>query len=90
MGEITKCLFPWVERAHRVLGKIKITSQVAQTLTDHGRFANYLYRFNLRDSPYCACDSAKIQDVLHVLKNCIMFYRERVALEAEIDDRITK
>ncbi|GBP42220.1 hypothetical protein EVAR_29817_1 [Eumeta japonica] len=41
-------------------------------------------RFKLKDSPYCACDPAKIQDVLHVFEESPMFYRDRVALEAEI------
>ncbi|GBP40758.1 hypothetical protein EVAR_26422_1 [Eumeta japonica] len=46
--------------------------------------------FKLRDSPYCACDPAKIQDVLHVLEDCDMFHRERVALDTGIDVRIAR
>ncbi|GBP72815.1 hypothetical protein EVAR_40316_1 [Eumeta japonica] len=61
-----------------------MTSHLAQTLTGHGGFSQYLHRFKLKDSPYCACDPAKIQDVLHVLEECPMFLRERVALETEI------
>ncbi|GBP82533.1 hypothetical protein EVAR_91658_1 [Eumeta japonica] len=60
-----------------------MTSLLAQTLTGHGGFSQYLHRFKLKDSPYC-CDPAKIQDVLHVLEECPMFLRERVALETEI------
>ncbi|GBP10181.1 Retrovirus-related Pol polyprotein from type-1 retrotransposable element R1 [Eumeta japonica] len=90
MSEITKCFFLRVEQAYRFLRKIEITSQVAQTLTGHGRLAQYLYRFKLRDSPYCACDPAKIYDVLHVLENCDIFHSERVALEAGIDVRIAR
>ncbi|GBP41532.1 5'-AMP-activated protein kinase catalytic subunit alpha-1 [Eumeta japonica] len=80
-GDITKCFFPRVEQRYRVLRKIEMTSQMAQT---HGGFAQYLHRFELKDSPYCACDPAKIQDVVHVLEECPMFLRERVALETEI------
>ncbi|GBP26266.1 hypothetical protein EVAR_16120_1 [Eumeta japonica] len=58
---------------------------MAQILTGHGGFAQYLHRFKLKDSPYCACDPAKIQDMLHVLEECPVFLRERVALETEID-----
>ncbi|GBP28858.1 Retrovirus-related Pol polyprotein from type-1 retrotransposable element R1 [Eumeta japonica] len=83
-GEITKCFFPRVEQAYRVLRKTEMTSHLAQTLTGHGGFSQYLHRFKLKDSPYCACDPAKIQDVLHVLEECPMFLRERVALETEI------
>ncbi|GBP97782.1 Putative 115 kDa protein in type-1 retrotransposable element R1DM [Eumeta japonica] len=64
--------------------KTEMTSHLAQTLTGHGGFSQYLHRFKLKDSPYCACDPAKIQDVLHVLEECPMFLRERVALETEI------
>ncbi|GBP77958.1 hypothetical protein EVAR_83206_1 [Eumeta japonica] len=38
-GENTKCFSPWMEQAYQVLGKIKMTSQVVQTLTGHGGFA---------------------------------------------------
>ncbi|GBP85084.1 hypothetical protein EVAR_51203_1 [Eumeta japonica] len=50
-----------------------MTSHLAQTLTGHGGFSQYLHRFKLKDSPYCACDPAKIQDVLHVLEECQCF-----------------
>ncbi|GBP85306.1 hypothetical protein EVAR_63645_1 [Eumeta japonica] len=66
-----------------------MTSQVAQTLTGHGGFAQYFFRFRLQDSPYCACDLVKIQDVLHVLEDCDMFLRERAVLEAEFGIRIS-
>ncbi|GBP97545.1 hypothetical protein EVAR_68555_1 [Eumeta japonica] len=89
MGEITKRFFPRVEQTYRVLRDIDMTSQVVQTLTGYGGFAQYLFRFEQRDSPYCACDPAKIQDVLHVLEDCDMFLRERVALEAEFGVRIS-
>ncbi|GBP13878.1 hypothetical protein EVAR_10451_1 [Eumeta japonica] len=36
-----------------------MTSQIAQTLRGRGGFAHYLYRFNLKDSPYFACDPAQ-------------------------------
>ncbi|GBP28238.1 hypothetical protein EVAR_19086_1 [Eumeta japonica] len=64
--------------------KMEMTSQMAQTLTEHGGFAQYLHRFKSKDSPYCVCDPAKIQDMLHVLKECTMFLRERGMMETEI------
>ncbi|GBP00885.1 Retrovirus-related Pol polyprotein from type-1 retrotransposable element R1 [Eumeta japonica] len=69
-GEITKC-----PSGTSVPGppKTEMTSHLAQTLTGHGGFSQYLHRFKLKDSPYCACDPAKIQDVLHVLEECPMF-----------------
>ncbi|GBP13866.1 hypothetical protein EVAR_10442_1 [Eumeta japonica] len=65
-----------------------MTSQMVQALVDHGRFMQYLFRFKLRDSPYCACDRAKIQDLLHVLEECGMFLREHAALGTGIDVQI--
>ncbi|GBP00741.1 hypothetical protein EVAR_76971_1 [Eumeta japonica] len=56
------------------------------SLNGRGRFTCYLFRFNLWDSPYCACDPAKIQDVLHVFEECDMFLRER----AEMGVRVTR
>ncbi|GBP86162.1 hypothetical protein EVAR_57866_1 [Eumeta japonica] len=35
-------------------------------------------RLKLKDSPYCACDPAKMQDVLHVLEKRPMFLRDHV------------
>ncbi|GBP39694.1 hypothetical protein EVAR_25518_1 [Eumeta japonica] len=81
-GEIIKCFFPRVEKAYRILRIIEMTSHVAQTLTCHSRFAQYLFRFRLRDSPHCACDPVKTQNVLHVLEDCDMFLGEHAALKA--------
>ncbi|GBP05693.1 hypothetical protein EVAR_5037_1 [Eumeta japonica] len=64
-----------------------MTSQMAQALTGHGRFTQYLFSFKLRDPLHCPSDPAKIQDVLHVLEECDMFLRER---EAEIKVQITR
>ncbi|GBP71963.1 hypothetical protein EVAR_45277_1 [Eumeta japonica] len=72
-----------VEQAYRVLRKTEMTSHLAQTLTGHGGFSQYLHRFKLKDSPYCACDPTKIRTCC-TLEECPMFLRERVALETEI------
>ncbi|GBP26397.1 hypothetical protein EVAR_75529_1 [Eumeta japonica] len=42
---------------------------IAQTLTGHGGFAQCLYRFKLKNLPYCVCAPDKVQDILHVLEN---------------------
>ncbi|GBP77677.1 hypothetical protein EVAR_57062_1 [Eumeta japonica] len=62
----------------------------AQILTGHDGFAQYLFRFKLRGSPYCICDPAKFQDVLHIFEDCDMFHRERVALKTEVDVRTAR
>ncbi|GBP34111.1 hypothetical protein EVAR_28245_1 [Eumeta japonica] len=58
-GEITKCFFPRVELAYRVIRRMEMTSQMTQTLTGHGGFTQYLRKFKLKESPYCACNPAK-------------------------------
>ncbi|GBP61470.1 hypothetical protein EVAR_34706_1 [Eumeta japonica] len=63
-------------------------SQIAQNLTRHGGFAHYLYRFKLKDSPYCAFDPTKEQNILPALEDCYMFMRERADLEMKIDCRV--
>ncbi|GBP32826.1 hypothetical protein EVAR_19678_1 [Eumeta japonica] len=73
------------EQAYRVLRQMVMTSQMAEIFTEHGECAKYLHRFKLKNSPYCACDPSKIQDVLYVLEEYPTFFWERVALEAEID-----
>ncbi|GBP55696.1 Retrovirus-related Pol polyprotein from type-1 retrotransposable element R1 3 [Eumeta japonica] len=87
-GEITKCSFLRVEQVCRVLKQFEMTSQIAQTHTGHGRFAHYLFRFKLKDSPYCACDPVEEQDVLHALEECHMFARERAYQQIEINSRV--
>ncbi|GBP38146.1 hypothetical protein EVAR_80430_1 [Eumeta japonica] len=79
--------FP-LSHAKRVIRALEMTSPFAQTLTGYGGFAHYLFRFKLKNSPYCACDLAKEQDVLHALEECHMLARERACLEIEIDSRI--
>ncbi|GBP65855.1 Putative 115 kDa protein in type-1 retrotransposable element R1DM [Eumeta japonica] len=81
-GEITKCFFPRVEEAYRILSRVTMTPLLAQTLTRHCGFAQYLNRFKLKDSPYCACAPDKVQDVLHVLEECPIFGRECAETEA--------
>ncbi|GBP51033.1 hypothetical protein EVAR_37191_1 [Eumeta japonica] len=62
-----------------------VLKEVSQTLTDHDGFTQYLFRFKLRDSPYNACDPVKIQDVLHVFKDCDTFHQEHETLEKGIE-----
>ncbi|GBP91217.1 hypothetical protein EVAR_60667_1 [Eumeta japonica] len=67
-GEVTKCFFPWMEQAYRVLKQLEITCQIAQTLTGHDGLAHYLFTLKVMDSPYCACDRANEQDILNGLR----------------------
>ncbi|GBP72808.1 hypothetical protein EVAR_40309_1 [Eumeta japonica] len=47
--------------AKRVLGDTEMTSHMAQTFTGHGGFAQYLFRFKLRDSPTAPATPSKFR-----------------------------
>ncbi|GBP15282.1 hypothetical protein EVAR_92276_1 [Eumeta japonica] len=46
--------------------------------------------FKLKDSPYCTCDPAKEQNILHALEECNIFTRERADVEMKIDRRVKR
>ncbi|GBP93125.1 hypothetical protein EVAR_68640_1 [Eumeta japonica] len=51
---------------NRILRQTEMTSEMAQTSTEHGGVAQYLHK--LKDSSYCACDPSKIQDAPYILE----------------------
>ncbi|GBP92257.1 hypothetical protein EVAR_68218_1 [Eumeta japonica] len=81
------------ERADELVKRAASLERLQQTmigfrcrvLKGHGGFAHYLYRFKLKDSPYCACDPAKEEDGLHTFEECHIFMRECEDLEIAID-----
>ncbi|GBP78440.1 hypothetical protein EVAR_52245_1 [Eumeta japonica] len=77
------------ERGVRVLSRVSMTPLLAQTLTGHGGFAQYLHRFKLASSPYCAC-ADKTQDLLHVLEECPIFLKERAETEVVLTHHLTR
>ncbi|GBP65255.1 Putative 115 kDa protein in type-1 retrotransposable element R1DM [Eumeta japonica] len=89
-SDITKCFFPRVKEAYGVLSRVSMTPLLAQTLTGHGGFAQYLHRFKLASSPYCAYAPDKTQDLLHVLEECPIFLKERAETEVGIGVQILR
>ncbi|GBP80357.1 hypothetical protein EVAR_54745_1 [Eumeta japonica] len=67
-----------------------MTALLAQILTGHGGFAQYLYRLKLKNSPYCACAPDEVQNVLHVLKECLFFVKELVETETGTGVKIVR
>ncbi|GBP27910.1 hypothetical protein EVAR_14101_1 [Eumeta japonica] len=53
-------------------------------------FAQFLHRFKLANSPYCACASDRIQNLLHVLEECPIFLKERAETEVGTGVRILR
>ncbi|GBP49324.1 hypothetical protein EVAR_27026_1 [Eumeta japonica] len=70
------------------LKQFEMMSQITQTLTGHVEFPHYLFRFKLKDSPYCVCDPAKEQDVPHTAFARSKYARERVYMLIEIDNGV--
>ncbi|GBP68720.1 hypothetical protein EVAR_75334_1 [Eumeta japonica] len=68
----------------------RMSSQMTQTPTGHGEFAEYLHSFKLKDSQCCTCDRAKNQDVMHGFEDCVIFARDRVVVEIGMGTRISR
>ncbi|CAF4950871.1 unnamed protein product [Pieris macdunnoughi] len=54
---------------------------MAQVLTGHGPFAEYLCRFRLKEKPDCECESGVEQSIPHLLLECPIFASSRCDLE---------
>ncbi|GBP72315.1 hypothetical protein EVAR_90411_1 [Eumeta japonica] len=65
---MTKYFFPRVDEAYKILSRVQLTPFLAQTLTEHNGFAQYLHKFKLKNSPHCACAPDNVQDLLRFLK----------------------
>ncbi|GBP97755.1 hypothetical protein EVAR_91980_1 [Eumeta japonica] len=61
---MTKYFFPRVDEAYKILSRVQLTPFLAQTLTEHNGFAQYLHKFKLKNSPHCACAPDNVQDLL--------------------------
>lgn len=89
-ASLTKVFFPGVVGAYKTLRKIKLTPTIVQTLTGHGGFGQYLYRFKCKESPVCDCDDETEESVLHILIDCPKFAVKRMDLELSIGIRLSK
>lgn len=81
----TKMFFVDVRRAHKILSKMKVNNIIAQLLTGHGGFGEYLFRFKLKSNPYCECDGGVCETVLHILTECPRFGFRRIETEQILD-----
>jgi hypothetical protein len=80
-GRWTKKLMPsikpWYSRSYG-----GISYYLAQVLTGHGCFQEYLYRFGLASSETCIlCDTGEPDDARHTLESCPYFEEKRISLE---------
>lgn len=87
-ASVTKAFFPRVETAYPIVRKLEFDQTLTQLMTGHGGFLSYLYRFKLRDSPACTCDSIYDETPLHIITECAIFSRERQDLETKLKIQI--
>ncbi|XP_045456010.1 uncharacterized protein LOC123665820 [Melitaea cinxia] len=87
---VTRVFFPDAIAAYKIKSKIGVDWFVAQALTGHGGFSEYLYRFKCKESPSCVCDPGCSESVLHVLLECPAFAYERLSLEYETGVQMIK
>ncbi|GBP89127.1 hypothetical protein EVAR_67923_1 [Eumeta japonica] len=64
------------ERADELARRAALTKKTAADY-DRSSLSRILKRFKLKDAPYCACDLANEQDILHVFELCRRFVWER-------------
>lgn len=86
-GRWTHSLIPdikiWVERKYG-----DVDYYLAQFLSGHGSYRQYLYRFRLTDTPLCPCCYDQIEDAEHVFFFCPRFNLERENLLRQIGTEI--
>lgn len=64
-----------------ILENLPTNNAMAQMLTGHGGFREYLNRFKLSGSPFCTCDEETIETVSHILTECPKYGYERMGCE---------
>lgn len=88
VGQWTKRLIPsvrsWVNRRHG-----SISYHLAQLLTGHGCFQQYLFRFARVTGPECVSCGQPSDCAEHTFFDCDRWYARRRALEVSVDCEIT-
>ena len=74
----------WISKKHG-----EVNYQLAQMLTGHGCFREYLYKHKHVEDPDCLSCKGKPENARHVLTECRRFIEERQSLEAIIGGPIT-
>ena len=77
----TKQFIPIIK--DRLTTKIKLTPNFTAVITAHSKTEAYLHRFEIIESPECACDSGN-QTVDSLLCDCTKLQREREKLISNV------
>lgn len=86
----TKVFFPNAITAYNIVHKIDLDPVIVQTITGHGGFSEYLFRFKCKESPVCPCDSETNETALHVITECPIYGKERDCAEMRMGVKINK
>lgn len=76
-AKTTKLFWPDAFVAYKSITKLTLKPEAVKLLTGHGALAAYLWRFKIKDNPACTCDNETEQTSIHVLVECLIFYRNR-------------
>ncbi|GBP30212.1 hypothetical protein EVAR_94520_1 [Eumeta japonica] len=66
----------------------EMTPFLAQSFMGHSRFAQYAYKFKLKNPSYCTCAADKTQVILHVLEQYSIPLKEYVEIKTGTSVRI--
>nr|XP_026487154.1 uncharacterized protein LOC113394160 [Vanessa tameamea] len=88
-GSITKMFFKDIKLAHKILNQTNLNNKIAQLLTGHGRFADNLYKYKLKNDPTCDCDTNTGETIVYLICQWSKYEYERLKLELTIHSTIS-
>lgn len=89
-GEVTKLFFPEVKKAYKIVSRIGTHALRTQLFSGHTGIKAYLNRFKLADDPFCTCNDASPETILHIILECPKYGLERHDCECRIDQKLSK
>ena len=89
-ASVTKMFFPDAVAAYRSIRKITINATLAQIMTGHGGFSEYLCRFKCKENSSCTCDPEVAESVPHLLLDCPVYATERYDIENKLEIKLSK
>jgi len=84
-GENTRQFLPTIYDRIRYKKLFTTDFYLTQFLTNHGKFNQYLNRFNIRSDPLCEVCIGKIDTALHVIFECERYEQQRRILIQHIE-----
>lgn len=76
-GQHTRDYCKNLQTIHSLFEIITPSFETTQILTGHGYNLSYLYRFKIKTTDCCPCDSSTPQTISHLLENCPKYNKTR-------------